>query len=133
MQHRKLLTLLPVFALAGCPAHEGEYSPGCIAYAGSTISLDGRQFVWERFTDQVRIGADGAVIDPFPDYPKRGTYRLDGQAVHMEQENGESLDTMYLHKHGESYLLLTARENASWRQTGSYDACVLTLNSAAAN
>lgn len=132
MNHCKSATVLTVLFLAGCASHEGEYSPACVAYAGSIVSLDGSQFVWERFTDQVRVDDDGKVIDPFPGYPRRGSYTLDGRAVYMTSESGESLETMYLHKRDDAYLLLTAEENTSWQQTGSFDECVLTLDSATA-
>lgn len=133
MSHCKIVTVLTGFLLAGCASHEGEYSPGCIAYAGSTISLDDSRFVWERFTDQVRVDEHGQVVDPFPGYPKRGTYTIDGQTVYLASNGGQALDRLYLHERDGTYLLLTADENASWQQTGNYPDCVLTRNSTAAN
>ena len=133
MGYCKIVTVLAGFIVAGCASHEGEYSPGCIAYAGSTITLDGGRFVWERFTDQVKVDEEGRVVDPFPGYPKRGTYTIDGQTVYLASNNGTTLDTFYLHERDGAHLLLTAEENASWQQTGRYSDCVLTLNSATAN
>ena len=133
MSYCKIVTVLTGLLIAGCASHEGEYSPGCIAYAGSTISLDGGRFVWERFTDQVKLDDDGRVVDQFPGYPKRGTYTIDGQTVYLTSNNGTTLDTFYLHESDGAHLLLTAEENASWQRTGRYSDCVLTLSSATAN
>lgn len=127
MKVRNTSAVLTILLLAGCASHEGKYSPNCVAYAGSTVSLDGETFVWDRFTDQVRVDDNGNIIDGFPDYPKRGSYRIDGQTVYMESDSGQSMDNMYLHQSDATYLLLTAEENMSWQQTGEYGDCVLTL------
>ena len=115
--------------VAACAPHEGRYVPDCTAYAGSVISLQNTEFVWERFTDQVRIGDDGKPIEPFPDYPKRGTYRKEGNALHLESQDG-SIETLHLHKDGESFRILTVEEQESWERTGDYPQCVLTLEPA---
>ena len=47
------MTTLIATLLFGCASHDGTYSPGCIAYEGSKISLSDGQFVWEKFTDSV--------------------------------------------------------------------------------
>lgn len=114
--------------LAGCLSHEGTYAPSCIAYAGSTIELREGKFVWEKFTDQVIVGEDGEVVDQFPGYPMRGSYRVDGEIVYMESSSREPVPAMYLHRHGDSYYLLTADQNASWEKTGEYAECALMLN-----
>lgn len=117
-----LLTCL----LAGCVSIEGTYYPGCIAYEGSKIRLNDGEFIWEKFTDQVVVDDDGNVINQFPGYPKRGTYRTDGQALQLAMERGESVETMHMHQHDGQYLLLTDAQVAAWGKTGHYDDCVLT-------
>ncbi len=113
---------------AGCAvSHEGEYGPGCSAYAGSTITLSEETFVWDRFTDQIEISDDGKAIDPYPDYPKRGTYRIDGNRVDLTSESGT--DTFYLHQQNGVWLLLTADENAIHESSGRYPDCPLTRDS----
>ncbi|MFQ6007007.1 MAG: hypothetical protein ACE5OQ_16075 [Woeseia sp.] len=114
--------------LVGCVSHEGTYSPSCIAYAGSNIELGDGEFLWEKFTDQVIVDDDGNVVDQFPGYPMRGTYRVEGVTVHMESASGDPMQDMYLHRHDGSYYLLTADQNTSWENTGEYAECALALN-----
>ena len=112
--------------LSACAPHAGRYAPDCTAFAGSVVSLDGSSFVWERFTDEVRIDDSGNKIEPYPDYPKRGTYRKEGSALYLEADNGDPVATFYLHKDAESYRLLTVEEHNAWEQSGEYARCVLT-------
>lgn len=130
MTARSAVTLTALLLLVACKAYEGEYAPGCIAYAGSRISLDSGRFVWDRFTDQVTVDADGNVVDPYPDYPKHGTYTIEGDAVIMATESGESMETLYLHRDGDRHRLLTAEQDAEWKESGAYADCVLTLSAA---
>lgn len=123
----RMTLLLAGVAVAGCAPYEGRYVPDCTAYAGSIISLHDAQFVWERFTDQVRIGDDGQPIEPFPGYPKRGSYRKEGDALYLETAGGESVETLHLHEDGETFRILTVQEQQTWERTGEYPRCVLTL------
>ena len=115
-----------VALLSACAPHAGRYAPDCMAMAGSVVNLDGSSFVWERFTDEVRIDEGGNKIEPYPDYPKRGTYRKEGSALYLETDNGDPVATFYLHKDAESYRLLTVEEHNAWEQSGEYARCVLT-------
>ena len=81
-----------VLLLAGCVSHDGTYSPACIAYAGSKITLSDGEFVWEKFTDEVVVNDAGETVDRFPGYPMRGTYRIYGQRVLMESSDGEAIE-----------------------------------------
>lgn len=123
----RLTLLLTGVLAAACAPHEGRYVPDCTAYAGSVISLHDAQFVWERFTDQVRIGDDGKPIEPFPDYPKRGSYSKEGSELHLQTDGGGTVDVLHLHKDGESFRILTVEEQETWERTGEYPRCVLTL------
>ena len=76
--------------LFGCVSHEGTYSPDCIAYAGSNNRLGDGQFVWRKFTDSVVVDDAGEVVNQFPGYPMRGIYRIDGQTLYIESDEGES-------------------------------------------
>ena len=129
MQLRNYATGIMLFVFAGCASHQGEYAPDCMAFAGDTVSLAGDEFVWQRFTDQVKVDANGDVIDPYPDYPKRGRYSLEGDIVRLRTESGEDMDNLYLRRIDGSYRLLTAEQNGDWERTGRYDQCVLTLGS----
>ncbi len=113
--------------LSGCLSHEGTYLPGCIAYAGSKITLGDGAFVWEKFTDAVVVDDEGEVVNQFPGYPMRGRYRVEEQTVYLESNSGDPLQVMYLHRYEDSYLLLTADEFAAWEKTGNYADCTLQL------
>lgn len=128
MGPRVIPTVLLAALLFGCVSHEGTYSPGCVAYAGSNITLDDSKFVWEKYTDQVVVDDGGEVVNQFPGYPMRGSYRIDGQLVYMETNEGDSLENMYLQRRDDHYYLLTAAQFAAWEQTGNYADCTLLLS-----
>jgi hypothetical protein len=131
MHLSRLAVILIAAALSGCVSHEGTYSPDCIAYAGSNIELSDGRFVWEKFTDQVVVDDEGRVINQFPGYPIKGSYRIDGQTVYMESDDGESMETMYLHRRDNRYYLLTAEQSDTLRKTGKYPDCALMLGASA--
>jgi len=120
------MTLI-VAVLFGCVSHEGTYSPDCIAYAGSNIRLSDGQFVWEKFTDSVVLDDAGEVVNQFPGYPMRGTYRIDEQTLYMESDAGESLENMYLHQRNNRQYLLTVEQFEAWEKTGAHADCALML------
>ncbi len=128
MNPRIISTTLTAALLVGCVSHEGTYSPGCIAYAGSTISLSDGQFVWEKFTDSVIVDDDGEIINQFPGFPMRGRYRIDGQTLYMESDDGDSLEEMYLHRRDNRQYLLTAEQFEAWETTGKHADCALLLD-----
>ena len=127
MDRRFLLATLTTALLSGCVSHEGNYSPDCIAYAGSNISLSDGQFFWEKFTDQVVVDDNGEIVNQFPGYPMRGAYRIDEQMLYMDSAAGESMENMYLHRHDDHYYLLNAEQFEAWEKTGEYAECALTL------
>ncbi len=133
MNQRLVTTALIASVAFGCATHDGAYSPGCIAYAGSTISLSEGQFTWEKFTDEVTVDDDGAVVNPFPGYPLHGSYRIDRQTVYMESDAGESMDNLYLREHGGRYYLLTSKQRDVAEETGNFDECALTVGGMSAN
>ena len=128
MNPRIISTTLTAALLVGCVSHEGTYSPGCIAYAGSSISLSDGQFVWEKFTDSVVVDDDGEIINQFPGFPMRGRYRIDGQTLYMESDDGDSLEEMYLHRRDNRQYLLTAEQFEAWETTGKHADCALLLD-----
>ena len=128
MKPTLILIALPMSLLAGCVSHDGTYAPSCIAYAGSTITLTDGRFVWEKFTDEVVVNDDGEVVDQFPGYPLRGTYRINGQIVLMTSGAGEALDNMYLHRRDADSYLYTAEQFEHWKATGEHAECALVLD-----
>ena len=114
--------------LVACVSHEGTYSPDCIAYAGSNISLSDGQFVWEKFTDAVVVDEAGEVVNQFPGFPMRGSYRIEGQIVHMESAADDAMEKMYLHTRDNRQYLLTAEQFEVWQKTGKHADCALMLD-----
>ncbi len=114
--------------LVACVSHEGTYSPDCISYAGSNISLGDWQFVWEKFTDEVVVDEDGKIVNQFPGFPMRGSYRIEGQIVHMDSAAGDAMKKMYLHSRDNRQYLLTAEQFDAWQKTGEQADCALMLN-----
>jgi len=128
MVPRIILCTLTAILLFGCVSHEGTYLPDCIAYAGSNIILDDGQFVWEKFTDSVVVDEDGEIVNQFPGYPMRGSYRIDGQTLYMESAAGETMDKMYLHRRDSRQYLLTTEQFEAWQTTGKHADCALMLD-----
>ena len=104
------MTTLIATLLFGCASHDGTYSPGCIAYEGSKISLSDGQFVWEKFTDSVAVDDAGNVINPFPGYPMEGSYSIKGKALFLDAGSGESSVDMYLQEDRKRVYMLTVEE-----------------------
>lgn len=113
--------------LSGCASHEGTYSPSCIAFEGSNIQLSDGRFAWEKFTDAVVVDDDGNVVNQFPGYPLRGTYRVEGNAVHMQADSGMATAPMYLHSDGDREYLLSAEQWKAAEASGEYAECALVL------
>ncbi len=128
MDGRTISISLIAVLLFGCVSHEGTYSPDCIAFAGSNISLSNNQFVWEKFTDMVVVDDDGEVVNKFPGYPLKGSYSIDGQTLHMEPDTDVSVEALYLHRHENRQYLLTAEQFDAWQDTGTYAGCALMLD-----
>ncbi len=128
MDGRTISISLIAVLLFGCVSHEGTYSPDCIAFAGSNISLSNNQFVWEKFTDMVVVDDDGEIVNQFPGYPLKGSYSIDGQTVHMEPDSGVSVEELYFHRHENRQYLLTAEQLEAWQDTGTYAGCALMLD-----
>ena len=127
MSFRLTMTALLAALLCGCVSHDGTYLPGCPAYAGSSIKLSDGQFVWEKFTDSVVLDDAGNVVNQFPGYPLRGSYRVAGRTLNLQAASGESLPKMYLQQRDERHYLLTAEQFETWESTGKHDDCALVL------
>lgn len=114
-------------SIAACKSDEGVFLPDCIAYAGDSIELREGRFEWDRFTDEVEVDSAGNVIDQFPDYPRAGTYVVDGQRVVLVGEDGNVLARRYLVPVGERIYLMTSDEHSSWQSSGETPNCALVL------
>lgn len=112
---------------AGCKQIDGTYYPGCVVLEGDKIVLSEGNVTWDRFTDRVILDADGNEMDPFPEFPKTGTYEVDGELLHLNIAAGEVQKTLHIRHLDERVMLLNAGNLAEWERTGQYDDCVLTL------
>jgi len=109
----RLALVVLSFFLAACANHDGQYEPACIAYEGDNIELIDGRFEWHRFTDQREVDEDGNIVNPFPDYPKTGTYKLSGSRMQFTASDGVAIDDWFLVEHaGERYLLKQKQHNA---------------------
>lgn len=116
---------MTLVTLAGCAAIDGTYAPACVAFEGETITLDDGRFVIDRFTDAVEVDDEGNVLDAFPGYPMRGSYRFDGSVLHMETDSGTTLPLRFLVESDGDKHLLTEEQYEAWTDRGSVDPCAL--------
>lgn len=126
MRYRFVIIWATAAMLAGCKSVDGIYYPGCPAHAGDKVLLDGGRATWDRFTDEVRIGADGKPIDPFPDYPREGTYRIEGETLELALAGETGTRRLHILADGDRVVLLDEKQHAKWQETGRYDVCALT-------
>lgn len=124
---RRLLLGL-VSLLAACSSIDGMYRPACVAFEGETIQLNDGRFVWQRFTDERRIDQNGELIDPFPDFPKEGTYTLQSSVLQFSTNDGSDAYSYYLVQLGSDYYLLKQAENGAYLANGVLPDCALKLS-----
>ena len=122
---RLTAVLVPACVASACATHEGTYAPDCIAFAGNSIRLDAGRFVWDRLTDQVMVDDAGEKVDPFPQYPLRGRYRVEKDRLIFDSDTGEELPHMYLLGENGRHYLLTAEQFEAWQETGTRPKCPL--------
>ena len=130
MKPHRQATLSLLAVTAGCANHAditGTYLPSCVAFAGSRIELSEDRFAWHKFTDEVRVDDSGNVVDPFPGFPVRGSYVIDGETLRLTTDAGELAGEMHLvRRPGQVYLLTTAEFDA-WVRDGAVPDCALLL------
>ena len=127
--HTALIIPLALLITA-CAGHDGLYEPGCIAYEGNRIELQRGRFEWRRFTDQRVVGADGKIVEPFPGYPKTGSYGWSAGRLELSGDDGMKLDDWFLvEQQGRSYLLSGAQYDA-YLANDTVPKCALTLRDA---
>lgn len=128
---RTQIVFLLVLVLRGCKSIEGNYNPDCAAFAGDSIELHAGRFTWTRFTDEVRVDNAGNKIDPFPDFPKSGTYVVNGDQVELRVDGDETPAIYMLQAHEGRTYLLTATQQKHFTAEGVIERCSLVLDDTA--
>ena len=125
MSNLRLVTVIAALFLCGCSSIEGIYAPACVAYEGDEIELVDGNFTWRRFTDQRHVDENGEAVDPFPNYPKNGSYEYrDPMLVLSPHEGAANSGFFPLKKAGVVYLL-TEAENQRYELDGEIAECAL--------
>lgn len=124
---QNILLLATLASLAACKSDEGVFLPDCIAYAGDSVELRDGRFEWDKFTDEVEVDSAGNVIDQFPEYPRAGTYEVDGKRIVMTGDDGNVLARMHLAQVAGKTYLLTSAEHSAWQSSGETPNCALVL------
>jgi hypothetical protein len=130
MKTKALVLVASLSLSAGCATDSeiaGTYAPSCVAYEGNTIVLSGNAFTWDKFTDEVTVDDAGNKVDPFPGFPVRGTYTVEGDVLRLTTDVGELAAELHLVRRPGQVYLLTAEELAAWQQDGSVPNCALLL------
>ena len=122
---RTIVAMLAGTVLAGCAAGSGVYEPACIAFEGDRVEISGKRFVWDRFTDEHRVDADGREIDLFPDFPQAGRVEVRAGRVHFYPESGDPIEMHYLLKRGSATWLLTREERTNVMSGADMPECAL--------
>lgn len=120
-------TLCIATLLVACAGTEGVFEPACIAYEGDRIELRNGRFEWHRFTDQRNVDSNGDDVEPFPDYPKNGRYKLQDGQVRFDTDEGVRLPDYFLHKQRGRHYLLTEEQRKSLLGGAEIPACALRL------
>jgi len=126
MTKRLFVIILLSGALAACKDVDGVYLPACPAYAGDRIELHAGNFVWAKFTDQVSVDTAGEQINPFPGFPRNGSYQLADNVVTMFMADDGTIVTFYLQADNGRLMLLNEAQQAAWESSGRYEECALT-------
>lgn len=127
------LLIFSLLLITACKDIEGSYAPWCAAFEGETVELRGGEFVWDRFTDALEVGADGKVVDPFPGFPKTGSYSVDGSSVALRIEGaGETRHYTLVSQPGQLFLLNVSQLNR-YTSGGGIDECALVQKSGVEN
>ncbi len=119
------ILVLPALLLLACANHEGLYEPACIAFEGDTIKLDDGRFSWNRFTDERRVDDAGKVVEPFPDFPKTGTYRVAAGRLELVTDDDVRLEDWFIIERDGRRYLLTSKQHRDFLDGGELPKCPL--------
>ena len=99
-----------------------------MAMAGDTIELDHNRFVWDKFTDEVKVDASGNVTDAFPAHPVRGNYQIQGDKLVLKPDADGVTSIFYMLNDGGNHYVMNVVQHSEWQATGAIPACALVLD-----
>lgn len=118
-----LIVLAMLFS--ACANHEGMYEPACIAYQGDEIELQDGRFIWQRYTDERTVDEAGNVVEPFPGFPKSGSYRVSAGRLELVTDDNVRLDNWFIVEHAGKRYLLDAQQHNAFFEGGDLPKCAL--------
>ena len=123
-----VLLVVATFLSACSDEIDGTYEPACIAYAGDRVVLAEGRFEWHKFTDEVRLDKAGERIDPFPGYPKSGSFEMGryDQLV-FSADDGSELGDRYPMEYRDHIYLLSYDDNEAVLDGEDMPNCALRL------
>lgn len=128
MSFLRLNIVFLALLLASCANHEGQYEPDCIAFEGDKIVLRDGRFEWHRFTDQRTVDEEGNVVDPFPGFPRSGTYKRSGARLDFDASDGTQIDYWFVVEHAGQRYLLNPKQHNAFVDSGDMPRCALKLS-----
>lgn len=123
----RAVLFLFTFLVVACTDYEGIYEPSCIAFEGDRIELRAGRFSWHKFTDQLTVNSEGEIENPFPGFPKTGSYRVEAGRMRLTTEDGERLEDWLIVKQAGQRYLLTGKQHDAFVASGDLPECALTL------
>ena len=109
----RLIVIVLAALMTGCANMDGKYVPSCTAFEGDRFDLRDGRFTWSRFTDERVVGDDGKEIDPFPDHPKQGSFKVTDKVLELTMDDGsDGLKYVPVRFGGDVYLLKPAENDA---------------------
>ncbi len=125
------MSLLRVFSLSiclvlgACASQDGLYEPRCIAYEGDRVSLSEERFEWHKFTDQREIDKQGEIIDPFPGYPKAGTFENHAGRIAFHPDDGSIIADHFVVEYLDEWFLMPQTEHQQFLIENEISSCAL--------
>jgi hypothetical protein len=124
------MSIVLALFISACANHEGMYEPACIAYQGDKIELRDGRFTWQRYTDERTVDEAGNVVEPFPGFPKAGSYRVAADKLELVTEDNVRLDDWFIVEHAGKRYLLDAEQHKAFLDGGELPKCALAFTAA---
>ena len=81
--------------------------------------------MWDKFTDEIRVSADGKREDQFPAHPMKGQYEVDGDRLILRPDAGGVTSVFYMVNDSGHHYVMNVEQHSQWRTTGAMPDCAL--------